>query len=173
MAELSYAYVHAVAASAGVECVVSGRISDNEGVDLRLFGNGPFPDGVKRRFAQLDVQIKATSGKPAHVDGAFSYSLRDVSKYDLYRCRTRTPPCILVALFLPESRAEWVAQDICALSLRRCAYWLSLRGAPETSNATSVTIRFPTDQVFDAAALKTLMRLAASDEFPFYKECKQ
>ena len=32
--ELSYAYLHAVVANAGYECALSGRHSDNAGVDL-------------------------------------------------------------------------------------------------------------------------------------------
>lgn len=35
-AELSYAYLHAVAARGGLECVVAGRHSDGAGVDAIL-----------------------------------------------------------------------------------------------------------------------------------------
>lgn len=49
--ELSYAYLHAVAASAGVDCGIATRHEDNAGVDARLTGWGPFPGGGYREEA--------------------------------------------------------------------------------------------------------------------------
>jgi len=36
--ELSYAYIHAVAAHAGMECCITGHHSDNRGIDARITG---------------------------------------------------------------------------------------------------------------------------------------
>lgn len=43
--ELSYAYLHAIAANAGVACAVTGRHLDNVAVDAMLTGWGPFQGG--------------------------------------------------------------------------------------------------------------------------------
>ena len=44
-AELSYAYLHAVASKAGVGCKLGSRHDDNAGIDAELTGWGPFPNG--------------------------------------------------------------------------------------------------------------------------------
>ena len=60
-------------------------------------------------------------------------------------------------LALPGKQADWLSVAPEALILRRCAYWVSLRGQPETENATAVTISIPEAQQFDPEALKMLM----------------
>ncbi|HAZ46516.1 MAG TPA: hypothetical protein DDW76_23550 [Cyanobacteria bacterium UBA11369] len=42
--------------------------------------------------------------------------------------------------------------------MRRCAYWISLRGQPQTSNTESVTVYLPRLQLFTVNTLKTLMQ---------------
>jgi hypothetical protein len=63
--ELSYAYLHAVAAKAGVGCKVGSRHDDNAGIDAELTGWGPFPGGGYREEIDIKVQIKATT--PHHL----------------------------------------------------------------------------------------------------------
>lgn len=50
------------------------------------------------------------------------------------------------------------------IALRRCAYWTSLLGAPETANRDGQTIYIPKINVFDAAALTALMNRIARRE---------
>lgn len=56
--ELSYAYLHAVAAIAGVACSVATRHEDNAGIDARLTGWGPFPAGSRRQEVDIAVQVQ-------------------------------------------------------------------------------------------------------------------
>lgn len=42
--------------------------------------------------------------------------------------------------------------------LRRCASWYSLAGLPPSENETSVTVQVPRANLFDAAALTSLMQ---------------
>jgi hypothetical protein len=44
------------------------------------------------------------------------------------------------------------------LVLRRCAYWCSLAGLPESENETSVTVRVPRANLFNVAVLTGLMQ---------------
>ncbi|MFM6039134.1 MAG: DUF4365 domain-containing protein [Sphaerospermopsis kisseleviana] len=44
------------------------------------------------------------------------------------------------------------------LCLRRCAYWVSLRGQPQTQNTETVTVYIPRKNVFTVDALKNLMQ---------------
>jgi hypothetical protein len=41
--------------------------------------------------------------------------------------------------------------------MRRCGYWLSLRGAPPTNNETAITVKIPRVQVFDVPGVVKLM----------------
>ncbi len=59
-AELSYAYLHAVAARAGFACDVAGRQSDRAGIDARIHIKERLaPQAVFTDFS-IEVQLKAT-----------------------------------------------------------------------------------------------------------------
>lgn len=65
-AELSYAYLHAVASRAECEAVVSGRHRDSAGVDAVISAKERFaPDSIYTDFS-IDVQLKATSDVPVN-----------------------------------------------------------------------------------------------------------
>jgi hypothetical protein len=168
--ELSYAYLHAVAAHAGVSCKVSGRHDDNAGVDAELTGWGPFPGGGYRQEVDIKVQLKATI-KPPQDDGAFlSYSLGGIERYNDLRADTVSTPRILVVLFLPADKKDWLSCTVDALTLRKCAYWVSLRGAEISENNTAQTIYLPKIQKFDTTGLSSLMsQLSNSPVLPTYK----
>ncbi|MCY1060664.1 DUF4365 domain-containing protein [Nannocystis sp. SCPEA4] len=167
-AELSYAYLHAVAASAGVACQVSGRHHDNAGVDAQLTGWAPFPNGGYRDEVDLNVQLKATVATPALVGDALSYSLRGIDRYDALRSDAKSTPRILVVLFLPSEPARWLVQTDDALSLQRCAYWVSLRGAGPSTNSSAQTVYLPKSQLFSRDGLLELMGRISRGEFPMY-----
>lgn len=67
-------------------------------------------------------------------------------------------------LVLPECEAEWTALTENALILRRCAYWISLKGEASTENMNSVRIRIPRTNIFSVEALSGLMRQARIGE---------
>jgi len=90
--ELSYAYLHAVAAQAGVSCEVAGRHADNAGIDAKLTGWGPFPGGGYRTEVDVKVQLKATVRQSAVVGGCCSYSLQGIARYDDLRTEAVSTP---------------------------------------------------------------------------------
>lgn len=69
-AELSYAYLHAVASKVGVSCESSGRLEDKAGIDASLVArrSNPPPGGYLSEVT-LNVQLKATTNEP-HDDGS-------------------------------------------------------------------------------------------------------
>ncbi len=166
--ELSYAYLHAVASHAGVACTISGRHEDNAGVDAKLVGWGPFPGGGYRSEVDLKIQLKATVQSPAVVKSCLSYSLTGIARYNDLRTDTVSTPRILVVLFLPASKANWIEHTKDALSLKKCAYWVSLRGAAPSTNSTAQTVYLPMAQKFDAAGLISLLNLVANNQIPTY-----
>lgn len=140
----SYAYVRAVCASSGL--AVDKPTTDLDSRDLRIFCRGA---------AELYAQVKCTENLDqggAH----FSYAL-PVGDYNNLRQRT-VAPTVLIVVHVPRDLADWLGQTPQELALRRCAYWVSLSGAPQTENTASVTVRLPKDQIFSREAPWAILR---------------
>jgi len=143
---LSRAYVAAVAAGAGY--VTATQDIDRDGVDVQIRAGGSMRPS-------LDIQLKATInlGEPNGAEFRFPLKRRN---YELLREPTMTPR-ILVVLDLPRDEMDWLSVTPAALILRRCAYWASLSGHPETENTESVTVSIQSGNRFDIDALRVLM----------------
>ena len=145
-AALSVVYAKAVAARAGY--VTSVPDLDRDGVDLRIEAGGAMRPA-------LDLQLKATARPGVPASGSLTFDLKR-RNYDLLRVDTQTPR-ILVVFVLPGNRNHWMTITREELVLRRSAYWLSLRGADETMNRSSLTVRLPVANLFDVDGLRRLM----------------
>lgn len=79
--------------------------------------------------------------------------------YDDLRSKTVDIPRILVVLFLPEDSTAWLTHSADQLVLKRCAYWVNLRGAEPKpkENKWGVTIKLPKAQVFSPDGLRALI----------------
>lgn len=51
-----------------------------------------------------------------------------------------------------------------SLCLKRCAYWLSLRGRPPLEEQTTIIIEIPRQNIFSPNALKIIMERIAAGE---------
>ena len=73
-AELSYAYLHAVASRGGFSCSYTNRHLDDVGVDAQIDEDGRLlaPDSILTTFG-LHVQLKATRVPPVEQNERFSY----------------------------------------------------------------------------------------------------
>jgi hypothetical protein len=155
---LNRAYVRAVAAAA--RCMTSTPEPDYDKVDLTIRQNA---DHLKFNRAVLDVQLKATAQKVLKEDHiAFSLKQSDYNALCNTKCWN---PRILVVFLVPESPDRWVYQHERAMLTRHCAYWYSLRGEPETAQA-SKTVHVPRSQVFDVDGLCRLLQIIGDGGFP-------
>ena len=170
--ELSYAYLHAVAARAGMACRSATRLEDNAGIDATLTAWGPFPGSGPTTEVDLKIQLKATVAAPADDGHSLSYFLHGKPRYDALRIGEPMVPRILVVLFLPEVQEEWLLHSADELILRKCAYWVSLRGAPATRSASGATVRLPKTQPFSPDSLRRLMGRLARYDYPRYEEAR-
>ena len=143
---LSRAYVAAVAAGAGY--VTAQMDFDRDGVDVQIRAGGLMRPS-------LDIQLKATINLGAAVSGSFRYPLKR-RNYDLLREQTMIPR-VLVLLALPTAKSDWMSVTPEQLVIRRCAYWVSLRGAPPSTNEATQTIYVPRNQMLSVAALTDVM----------------
>jgi Domain of unknown function (DUF4365) len=143
---LSVAYIHAVAAGAGYTVAKSNF--DRTGVDVSV-------EAGEVMRPKLDLQLKATINLGVPQDGIYRYAC-PLRNYEELRTTTQTPR-LLVVLALPPARTDWLTVGADELVMRRCAYWVSLHGAPETENLTSVTVSLPAANRLDVEALQALM----------------
>jgi hypothetical protein len=151
--EFSYAYIYAIAAVSGYSFQKSSRILDVGGIDGTI--TGTVSDDTLYE-PQLDLQVKSTSLDILSAEN-IRYPLK-IKNYNELRKERTVAPRILVVVLIPENLQEWIKHSETELCLRRCAYWVSLRGQPQTQNTETVTIYIPRKNVFTVHALKDLMQ---------------
>jgi hypothetical protein len=167
-AELSYAYLHAVASRAGFACEYTTRHMDSAAVDAIVREEGRFlaADSELGSF-ELYVQLKATYQHLTEVNERWSYPL-PIGQYNKLRSVRVSAPRLLVLLLLPEDATEWLRHSEDGLLAKRCAYWVSVRGAPESVNDVSQTVYIPKRQVLSPQSLTELMtRFSRREVLPY------
>ena len=159
MEEFSKAYVKAVASVA--DCSFDRSEVDNDSVDGSLKRKTQSTAVLSPR---LDVQLKSTSDdciRNTHI--AFSLSIKN---YDELRSTNLAIPRILVLILLPDDFSQWTVHSEQELALRKCGYWMSLRGEPQTGNVASKTVHIPRSQVFDVGGLDAIFNRLEAGGMP-------
>ena len=144
----SLAYIEAVASRAGFQ--VEEVKVDRDSVD----GTVKSDLGIRPR-----IEFQAKSTERDLVQNNHIHFPLSIKNYDDLRLEAINPR-ILIVLMLPPDVDQWVAQTHEELCLRRCAYWLSLRGEPETSNSDNITVYVPLANIFDSTQLDGMMQRA-------------
>lgn len=147
----SEAYLHAIAAVAGYG--VTKPIPDTDSVDWIVSAPG-VGDTIRR--PRLEIQLKCTAQdiiRQSHLHFPL-----EIKNYNDLRHPDPTLPCILIVVTVPDNIEEWIAHSETELSMRRCGYWVSLCGEPESLNTATVTVQLPRNQTFTPQALRTMMR---------------
>jgi hypothetical protein len=167
-AELSYAYLHAIAAHGGFSCSLTDRHLDNAGVDAIVHEDGRFLETASLLSSfDIHVQLKATFQVPSENGNRYSYSL-SVPRYNKLRNPDVNSPRFLVVLYLPRNSEEWLSHSEDCLVAKRCAYWVSLRNAPESGNPAHQTIYIPTSQILSTSSLTDIMtRVSRREEINY------
>lgn len=158
--EFSYAYISAVASVAGYSFQIAPRPLDLVGVDVTI--TGLVSPGSRRR-TRLDLQLKCTSQDLLNNEG-IKYPLEIKNYNELRNTNSDDDPLLLVVVLVPEKVEHWLQQTETELCLKRCAYWVSLRGQASSTNQTNVTVYLPRQNVFSVDALKTFMQKIAAGE---------
>jgi Domain of unknown function (DUF4365) len=153
----SLAYLHAIAATAGITCQQMGE--DIDGIDVQLGAEGS--RGVLR-FPKLEAQLKSWT-RPVERDRHFRYRLK-VRNYEYLRIPNNdlAVPRILVLVVMPRSAADWFHMTHEEGTLRHCAYWASLAGLPPTDNAKEVTIDVPKANQLTVQTIEAIMTRIAN-----------
>ena len=157
--QLSIAYVHAVAARAEFSC--ERPSVDDDSVDVVIGASGSVHDKALILSPRIELQLKATAQDELN-NGHLAFPL-PIKNYDDLRGDTLVPR-LLVVLQLPEDSNRWLEQTEEQMISRRCAFWLSLCGKPETTNTKTVTVHLPRKNTFTVEALRSLMERVAQKE---------
>lgn len=157
--ELSRAYIQAVSAEVGFS---TEKITiDRDSIDIIIRCNTKLDQDSEFDKVTLEVQAKATSHPDEQAD-CFKFPL-PVKNYNDLRSNSMSPR-IIVLYILPQSNQNWVSMDEEKLVLQKCAYWVSIKGKPETTNTTTVTIDIPKVNIFNKTSLHEIMVKASKDE---------
>lgn len=152
---LCRAYVQAVAAQAGVG---TSRPEPDYGIDLLLREIALMDGHHQDTSVQIDLQLRATT-RANRTETTLVYDL-DVNTYNKLRIFSAGSPRLLIVLVLPETDEEWLIQSPDQLSLRHCAYWVSLEGAPSSTASRSVRVAIPLENIFSPDSVRTLLQRA-------------
>lgn len=157
--QFSRAYVQAVAAVAGFAWSVPSV--DDDSIDLTLSDRG---GGGTIRSPKLDLQLKChaqiTPDQPN-----FSFDVKVKNYHDL-RDNTVMVPRILVVVLVPDHITEWIHHSEPEMALRRCGYWISLRGYPDTQNFRTVAVTVDRTRQFNPANLAQIMQRLRTGGMP-------
>ena len=141
------AFLMAVAGVAG--CAVSPRRPDDDSIDWTLSCR------LNLR-PKLDVQMKTYTGDSGEGE-TIRYSLKR-KNYDDLILDDLFAPRILVLVIVPHNVEDWLSLSDGQLVLKKCAYWVSLRGLPATDNETAVTVSVPRANLLTPEVLCGMMQ---------------
>jgi hypothetical protein len=154
---LSRDYLRLLAAEARFDCSSICQHTDGWGVDVRIEVREKLDAQARLTEFGLDFQLRATSRKIPVVDSRLLFPL-EVDRYESLRGVAQDRPGFIVLLNLPtdfDGGDALAAEDLVTHRLGR---WLCLSGAPQTAHTTATPVRFPTWNVFTAAALREIAR---------------
>ena len=155
--QFNIAYVHAIAAQAGLN---PGRLEvDDESIDLELGGRG-FKGAI--RNPRVALQLKCTSRDL--ISGEVIKFPLPRKNYDDLRGTDVICPRYLAVLLVPGQPEEWVRHHHDHMAMHNACYWLSLRDYPSTTNPTTVTVDVPLAQRLTTESLMRMMTLASNRE---------
>ena len=157
--EFSYAYIYAIAATAGYAIQKANTPLDQIGIDLTIAAVGQ--QGIFG-MPQIFIQVKSTSR--AIADNNFIRYPLKIKNYEELISPNQYPPLILVVVLVPDEVEQWLEQSENELCLKYSGYWLSLQGRPSSTNEQSVTVQIPRQNLFTVQALKSIMERLSQGE---------
>lgn len=163
--EFSYGYLQLLGAKAGLEVTKSGRQTDNQKIDLHIIHAGKISNIYTPRF---DAQVKCTHKE--NIDNKyFKYDL-DIETYDRLRNIHHDVPIFLIVLLVPKDTNNWVKITQQESIIKKCAYYISLKGFPKSNNANTVRIKIPIVNLVTPPSLNGIITDIAKQREKLIKE---
>lgn len=73
-------------------------------------------------------------------------------------------PLILVVFQMHNDENLWIEQTSDWLKITKCAYWISLKGQPDTNNTSTINIEIPAENILTKESLKGIMLRISKQE---------
>lgn len=154
--EFSYGYIQLISSISGFSVEKSGRARDNSGIDVTIVA----PDEIEDVDApRLDAQVKCTT-LAAEKNGFITYPLAVKNYNKLIKIKSFVPQ-ILIIVLVPKTIDDWLNISERETLMKKCGYWVSLRGGKPTNNTKTVTIEIPKDNLLTPETISKLMKQAA------------
>ena len=162
MEDMSEAFLRALCAANGYSIEKSNH--DNEGVDIGLECKGKVAEDSVKHSTELKVQLKSSYANiTVNDDGSITYKL-EVKNYKYLIDTKRMVPLILVVFHMPREEAQWIEQTNDWLKIKKCAYWISLKGWNDTDNTETISIRIPSNNLLTKDSLKEILYKMSKEE---------
>lgn len=162
MEDMSETYLRALCAANGYS--VGKTNHDNDGVDIEVECCGRVADDSIKESTVMKVQLKSSYARiTEHEDGSITYAL-EVKNYKSLIAPDRFVPLILVVFHMPREEAQWIEQTTDWLKIKKCAYWISLKGKADTDNTEIISIKIPAENLLTKDSLKEIMRKISREE---------
>ncbi|RBI74013.1 DUF4365 domain-containing protein [Roseovarius sp. TE539] len=143
--QLSFVYASAVATACGY--TFSTQNLDRDSTDITISSRSS-------RRASIAFQLKCTSS-PDWDEDVLKYQLKAKNYNDLVA--PRQTPLLLLVMELPPEPEDWLSISREQLVLKRCAWWVSIIGQPETDKG-SKQVRIPRSNLFGIDAMQELIK---------------
>ncbi|NEN92689.1 MAG: DUF4365 domain-containing protein [Okeania sp. SIO3H1] len=156
----SYAYIRAVVAVAGYSVQEKPRPMDNAGIDINIEAPGEVGEIL---FPQLEAQVKCTSSTNIIKENTINFPL-PVRNYNILRYEKPYVPFILIVVLVPDKVSQWITISEEKLVMRKCGYWVSLKGKPPTRNKETITVELPRNNLFTPDSLSKIMEKISKEE---------
>ncbi|MFB2876923.1 DUF4365 domain-containing protein [Floridanema aerugineum] len=155
--EFSYGYIHLLASVCGYIFDTATRAKDNNlGIDVEIIDSVSTLDNEAARFF---IQAKCTTPEYFIEEGDFyKYDLKVTSYKQLIR--KTLDPLILVILVVPKEIEDWITidEENGETIIRKCAYWISLKGKEPTNKTGTIRIKIPKENLFTPTAMRNIMK---------------
>jgi hypothetical protein len=158
---LSRAYIQAIASRCGLNCSFRDFAY---GIDVTVHLIQRRDNRYVESGFNLDIQAKSSFAATV-ADKQVVYDM-EVKTYDDLRDPDVGTPRILVLLVQPENETDWIEMTEEELMIRRCAYWLSLKGQGPTMNSSTIRVSIPRANRFSVEALQGIMERLRNGEDP-------
>lgn len=153
--EFSYAYVRVVASVAGYAVELKSRPMDNAGIDLTIVVPGELETVL---FPKFDAQVKCTSSLDVFQNPKVIKFPLKVKNYNKLIHKNPLVPQILIVVVVPREIKGWINISEEETLMKKCGYWISLKGMPPTENSDNITVEIPRINLFTPSTLSLIMK---------------
>lgn len=157
MEPFSYAYLYAIASSAGYSFKEEPRGNDNVGIDITM--NDP-----ARAFqlppARISAQVKCTTKKQIKRKGGKDYFRLEKKNYDTLIQSKPGNTYLLLVVIVPQNPLLWIIPSKFSTIVRYKAYWVSLEGLPKstlTHPKSKIDVELRAENLLTPSSLIALM----------------